>query len=76
MTDISECAWCGAEIEDGGLPYKNMMFCSEDCKADWDDDNVDVANLDLDDLEERDLLSDELDDFGEDLDLDVDDIEY
>lgn len=70
--DASECSWCGAEIEEGGLPFKGMMFCSSDCKDDWNDDNVDVENLDLGEFEERDPLTDELEEFEGELPLDED----
>jgi hypothetical protein len=69
----SECTWCGAEIEDGGLPYKGLIFCSTDCKEDWDDDNLDVDDIDLDEFEERDLLADELEEFEGELPLDEED---
>lgn len=75
MMDARECTWCGAEIVEGGLPYKGRMFCSVDCRADWDDDNVDVETLDLDDFEERDPLTDELEDFEEELPLE-DELNY
>ncbi len=61
--DASECTWCGAEIQDGGLPYKGQIFCSTDCKEDWDDDNVSVDEIDLGEFEERDVLADELEEF-------------
>ncbi len=73
--DVSECSWCSAEIEDGGIPHKGQMFCSDDCKADWEDDNVDVDSLDLDDFEERDVLSDELEDFEGELPIE-DELDY
>jgi len=71
--DASECAWCSAEIEDGGVPYKGMMFCSAECRDDWEDDNVDVNDIDLDEFEERDVLTDELEEFEGELPADVED---
>ena len=61
--DASECAWCAAEIEEGGIPHKGLMFCSTECRDDWEDDNVKVDDIDLDEFEERDVFSDELEDF-------------
>lgn len=69
--DASECAWCSAEIESAGVPYKGMMFCSTDCRDDWEDDNVDVGDIDLDEFEERDVLTDELEEFEGELPADV-----
>jgi len=61
--DASECSWCDTEIEEGGIPFKGLMFCSVACKDDWNDDNVDVESLDLGEFEERDPTTDELDEF-------------
>ncbi|MBC8423673.1 hypothetical protein H8E07_06080 [bacterium] len=71
--DASECTWCGAEIESGGVPFKGKIFCSTDCKEDWDDDNVDVEKIDLDEFEERDVMTDELEEFEGELPDDVED---
>ena len=68
--DASECAWCGAEIEDGGIPHKGLLFCSTDCREDWDDDNVDIDDIDLGEFEERDPLTDELEEFEGELPTD------
>ncbi len=71
--DASECAWCSAEIDNGGTPYKGKLFCSVECKEDWDDDNTDVNNIDLDEFEERDVMTDELEEFEGELPADVED---
>ena len=68
--DASECSWCGAEIEDGGIPHKGMLFCSTECREDWNDDNVDIDDIDLGEFEERDPLTDELEEFEGELPAD------
>jgi len=65
-----ECSWCGAEIEEGGVAFRGILFCSTDCREDWNDDNADVGDIDLDEFEERDLLADELEEFEGELPLD------
>lgn len=59
--DMSECAWCGAEIEDAGVDHKGMIFCSRECVGEWDEDTLTTDDIDLDDLDfdERDLDDDE-----------------
>lgn len=33
-----KCEWCGRYF-DGGLQYHNKLFCSEKCRADWEERN-------------------------------------
>ena len=70
--DASECSWCGKAVEEGGLPFKGLMFCSSECKDDWNDDNADVTTIDLGEFEERDVFSDELEEFEGELPPDED----
>jgi hypothetical protein len=52
MMDRTECAWCSNEIDDGGLLYKNMIFCCEDCRGEWEEDNITPEDIVLSDLDE------------------------
>ena len=49
--DITECAWCSIEIENGGLPHKGVLFCSQECLDDWDEDTLTEVDIDLDGLD-------------------------
>lgn len=69
--DHTECAWCGAEIEDAGLDHKGQMFCSAECIDDWDEDTLTTDDIDLGDLD--DIVLDEDGDLDDDLALDEDD---
>jgi len=68
--DLTECAWCGAEIEDGGLDHKGLMFCSTECIEEWDEDSLTADDIDLGDLD--DILPDEDVDLDDDLVIDED----
>ncbi len=77
--DLTECAWCGAEIDGPAIRDKGLVFCSEECHAEWvaeetlDDEDLPLEDLDVD-------LPDDLDgdldplvgDLGDDLPLDDD----
>ncbi len=68
--DLIECAWCGEEITGPAIRDKGLVFCSEECHAEWveaealEDPDLDLADADLD-------LTDDLD---PDLPLDDDDL--
>jgi len=61
--DLTECVWCGAEIEGPVIRDKGLTFCSEACHAAW---ATEEADLELDELE------DDPEEFDDDLDLDDD----
>ena len=48
---IKECAWCGEEIANEGIKYNKLLFCSEECCDDYQDD-VASKDDDLDDMED------------------------
>ena len=54
--DMTECAWCSTEIEEGGLHHKGTIFCSQECLDDWDEDKLTADDIDLDSLEGLDGL--------------------
>lgn len=45
--DLTECAWCGTEIEDAGIDHKGLIFCSGACIRDWDEDVLTADDIDL-----------------------------
>lgn len=49
--DMTECAWCSIEIENGGIPHKSVRFCSQECLDDWDEDALTEEDIDLDGLD-------------------------
>ncbi len=49
--DMTECAWCGQEIEEGGIPHKGVIFCTQDCMDEWDEDSLTEDDIDLDGLD-------------------------
>jgi len=65
--DKTECAWCSVEIEEGGIPHKGAMFCSQECVDDWDEDSMTEQDINLDSLDGLDGMNGavvEEDDFG------------
>ena len=71
---IKECTWCGQEITGGGIKYSKMLFCSDECRDDYQDDvatkgddlddldtGFDGTELDELDFESSDFLDDEMD---------------
>ena len=66
-----ECSWCGIELDEGGIPHKGLVFCSKECRDEWDEDTLTGDAINLDDLD--DLKDDELDDDELDKDLGLDD---
>jgi len=67
-----QCAYCGAEINEAGVEFRGLFFCSDECCEDYEDnltvngepnpdelDTDDLADLELDDGDfEEDELSD------------------
>ncbi len=55
-----QCAFCGAEINEAGVEFRGLFFCSDECCEDYED-NVTVNGgpnpdeLDPDDLEDMEL---------------------
>ena len=68
--DMTECSWCSQEIEDGGIPYKGMIFCSEECRAEWKEDNLTADDIDFTNLDDETLIEGRI--VEEDLELDDD----
>jgi hypothetical protein len=70
--DRSECTWCAAEIDGGGVDHKGLLFCSDVCVEEWNEDSLDVADLDLDELDAGLPLLDEFSEFNAVLPVDED----
>jgi len=66
----SECAWCSQDIDDGGILFKGLVFCSEDCRSEYEEDTLTADDIDFTKLEEDSLLEGRI--VEEDLDLDDD----
>jgi hypothetical protein len=49
---VKECAWCGEEITGEGIKYNKLLFCSEECCDDYQDDLA-AKDDDLDDLDDE-----------------------
>ena len=73
------CAHCGVLIEEMGLEYKGLLFCSDDCCEEYEDNLLTNGEPDPAELNDEELKDLDLEDitFEEDSDLDDDlDEEY
>ena len=55
-----QCAFCGAEINEAGVEFRGLLFCSDECCEDYEDDltvngEPNPDELDPDELEDMDL---------------------
>ncbi len=67
--DNLECSWCGVPLEEKGVPFKGLLFCSLECKEEWEQDLADSEDFDLDEIagDEFDEDDEVLTDFDDDL---------
>jgi hypothetical protein len=59
---MSECAWCGDEITEKPVRFKNLSFCYSDCKDEWEEDMEAGEDAEFDEDEFDEDLLDEDDD--------------
>ncbi|MCP4292915.1 MAG: hypothetical protein GY780_13905 [bacterium] len=64
MSDYTECTECGAEIEETGVQYRGLSFCSDDCCEEYEQKQLDSDEPDLEDLDDE---EDDLENLDEDL---------
>ncbi len=60
-----ECAWCGDEVTGKPIRFKNMTFCSNDCRDEWEEDMEAgeeaefEEDLEGEEFEDEDLIDDD-----------------
>lgn len=57
-----ECAWCGEEITGQGVRSKKLVFCSAECREEYEEDLAGNLKSEADDLDE-DLDGEDLEEF-------------
>jgi len=62
---MSECAWCGDEVTGKAVRFKNLSFCSDDCRDEWEEDAEAGEDAEFDEDELDDEFADEDDDVEE-----------
>ncbi|MHB8078828.1 MAG: hypothetical protein ACYDIE_06200 [Candidatus Krumholzibacteriia bacterium] len=62
---MSECAWCGDEVTGKAVRFKNLSFCSDDCRDEWEEDAEAGEDAEFDEDELDDEFADEDDDVDE-----------
>ena len=77
--DVKVCRQCGAEIDGEGITYRDLVFCSDECCDEFEDQFVDEEEPDLANLNDDDITPDDLgyrdDDLDDELLDDDDDLE-
>jgi hypothetical protein len=49
---LKECAWCGEDIAGDGVKFSKMVFCSVECRDDYQDDLASQDDSELEDVDE------------------------
>ena len=64
---MSECAWCGDDITGKSVRFKNMVFCSTECRDEWEEDMEAGEDSEFEDeeFEDEEFEVDDDDDEGE-----------